>query len=147
VQRWLDAKEIKAVVDWSHNLLAHSADQVSNQDVDFASITPTMDNVASAQRHIARATEAISAFLLRGPAHGNIVPVVQLNQFYGGLNGRLVRRPMSTFLLSRPGIVPLRAGRRDAAPKARFASDSPLEGRVRSEPVSEIGLFRGDSGR
>jgi hypothetical protein len=39
VQRWLDAKEIKAVVDWSHNLLGHSADQVSHQD--FASITPT----------------------------------------------------------------------------------------------------------
>ena len=83
MQRWLDAKEIKAVVDWSHKLLAHSADQVSHQDVDFASITPTMDKVASAQRHIVRATEAISAFLLRGPAHGNIVPVVQLNQFYG----------------------------------------------------------------
>jgi hypothetical protein len=81
VQRWLDAKEIKAVVDWSHNLLAHSADQVSHQD-DFASITPTMDNVASAQRHIVRATEAISAFLLRGPAHGDIVLAVQLNQFY-----------------------------------------------------------------
>ncbi len=27
-------------------------------------------------------------------------------------------------------------------PKVRFAIDSPLEGRVRSEPVSEIGLFR-----
>src|SRR6202011_3412430 len=26
--------------------------------------------------------------------------------------------------------------------EVRFASDSPLEGRVRSEPVSEIGLFR-----
>jgi hypothetical protein len=25
VQRWLDAKDIKAVVDGSHNLLAHSA--------------------------------------------------------------------------------------------------------------------------
>ena len=25
VRRWLDAKEIKAVVDWSQNLLAHSA--------------------------------------------------------------------------------------------------------------------------
>ena len=26
--------------------------------------------------------------------------------------------------------------------EAEFAVDSPLEGRVRSEPVSEIGLFR-----
>jgi hypothetical protein len=30
----------------------------------------------------------------------------------------------------------------DLFPKVRFAPDSPVEGRVRSEPVSEIGLFR-----
>ena len=37
-----------------------------------------------------------------------------------------------------PVLLPgTRSTRRD-----RFAPDSPLEGRVRSEPVSEIGLFR-----
>jgi hypothetical protein len=83
VQSWLDAKEIREVVDWSHHVLAHSADQVSHQDVDLTSIAPTMDNVASAQWHLVRATEAISTFLLRGPVHGSIVPVVQYSQFHG----------------------------------------------------------------
>jgi hypothetical protein len=83
VQGWLDAREIREVVDWSHHILAHSADQVSHQDVDLTSIAPTMDKVASAQRHIVRATEAISAFLLRGPLHGSIVPVVQYTKFHG----------------------------------------------------------------
>jgi hypothetical protein len=32
-------------------------------------------------------------------------------------------------------------------PKTKFAADSALEGRVMSEPVSEIRLFRGHSGR
>jgi hypothetical protein len=35
----------------------------------------------------------------------------------------------------------------DSPPKIRFAPDSPLEGGVSSELVSEIGLFQRDSGR
>jgi rod shape-determining protein MreB len=35
----------------------------------------------------------------------------------------------------------------DSSPKISFAPDSPLEGAVTSEPVSEIGLFPDDSGR
>jgi hypothetical protein len=34
-----------------------------------------------------------------------------------------------------------------SSPKIRFALDSPLEGRVRSEPVSEIRSIPDDSGR
>jgi hypothetical protein len=37
--------------------------------------------------------------------------------------------------------------RRTDTAKMRFSCDSPLEGAVRSELVSELGLFQRDSGR
>lgn len=81
LSEWLSDSDIKAVVDWSNNLIAHAADQQYNQRLDFASLPPTMGTVASAQRRLVRAAEVISAHILRGPIHGSLIPVFQYSQF------------------------------------------------------------------
>jgi hypothetical protein len=81
LSKWLSDSEIKSVVDWSNKLVAHAADQERNQRLDFASLRPTMGTVASAQRRLVRTAEVISAYILRGPIHGSLVPVFQYSQF------------------------------------------------------------------
>ncbi len=49
--------------------------------MDLTSLAPTFAKIAAAQRHLVRAAEAVSAHLLQGPMHANIVPVAQYNQF------------------------------------------------------------------
>lgn len=78
---WLNANEIGQVVNWSNMRVAHSADNASYQSVDFMALTPTIDNISSAQRLIVRVAETITAYILRGPIHGNLVPVFQYSQF------------------------------------------------------------------
>jgi len=78
---WLTDHDIKAVVDWSNNLVAHAADQQRNQRLDFALLRPTMATVATAQRKLVRVAELISAYILRGPIHGALIPVFQYNQY------------------------------------------------------------------
>jgi len=78
---WLSDKDIKSIVDWSNKLVAHAADQERNQHLDFGSLRPTMAMVASAQRRLVRTAEVISAYILRGPIHGALVPVFQYSQF------------------------------------------------------------------
>jgi hypothetical protein len=77
---WLKAKEIEEVVEWSNMCIAHAADPESYQ-VNLAALAPIMGKISTAQRHIVRAADAVSAHLLRGAIHGNIVPVFQYSQF------------------------------------------------------------------
>ena len=82
LESWLKVKEINEVVDWSNMRVAHTADEAAHQGVDFAALTPTMDKIATAQKQIVRTAEAVSAYIVGGPIHGNLVPVFQYNQFY-----------------------------------------------------------------
>jgi len=82
LESWLKVKEISEVVDWSNMRVAHAADEAAHQGVDFAALTPTMGKIATAQRKIVRTAEAISAYILRGPIHGSLVPVFQYSQFH-----------------------------------------------------------------
>lgn len=78
LEGWLDAKELKEVVTWTNDHIAHAADR-EKAHTDVAPLT--MNNIASSQRNIVRTAEAVSAYLLNGPIHGAIVPVFQYSQF------------------------------------------------------------------
>jgi hypothetical protein len=78
IEGWLTAPEISAVVTWSHNTLAHASDRPTN----LSSAAPTFEAIAAAQRDIVRAAVAISTHILHGPVLGEIVPVLQYNQFH-----------------------------------------------------------------
>jgi hypothetical protein len=77
IDAWLTGPEISAVKDWSDNTLAHASDQPQN----LSSLAPTFATIATAHRHIVRATVALSTYVLHGPAMGEVVPVLQYNQF------------------------------------------------------------------
>ena len=47
----------------------------------MATLVPTMDKMAIAQRQIVRTVEAVSVYFLRFPAHLSVVPVFQYSQF------------------------------------------------------------------
>jgi hypothetical protein len=81
LESWLNTKEIDEVVEWSNMRIAHAADEASYQNVDFAALIPTMDKISAAQRQIVRPAEVVSAYILRGPIHGALVPVFQYSQF------------------------------------------------------------------
>jgi hypothetical protein len=78
IEAWLTASEISAVVNWSNNTLAHAADRPTN----LSSAAPTFEIIAAAQRDIVRAAVALSTYILHGPVLGEIVPVLQYNQFH-----------------------------------------------------------------
>ena len=82
LEAWLTMKEIDEVVDWSNKRIAHAADEAAHQGVDFFTLTPTTSKIATAQRQIVRTAEVISAYILRGPIHGSLVPVFQYSQFH-----------------------------------------------------------------
>jgi hypothetical protein len=81
LETWFRAKEIDEVVDWSNMRVAHAADEAAYQGVDFAALTPTIGKISTAQRQIVRTAEVISAYILRGPIHGSLIPVFQYSQF------------------------------------------------------------------
>jgi hypothetical protein len=81
LENWLGAKEIAEVVQWTNMSLAHSADREAHPDVNLLALVPTMEKISTAQRHIVRVAEAVSAYLLRGPIHSAIVPVFHYSQF------------------------------------------------------------------
>ncbi len=81
IETWCNVKEIGEVVAWCDHCLAHSADEAAHPGVNLAALVPTMDKMATAQRHIVRAAEAVSVYILRFPAHLSIVPVFQYSQF------------------------------------------------------------------
>jgi hypothetical protein len=78
---WLSDSDVKAAVDWSNDLVAHSADQELNSHLDFLSLRPTMGTVASAQRRLIRVAEVVSAHILSGAIHDTLVPFLQYSQF------------------------------------------------------------------
>jgi hypothetical protein len=82
LESWLNTKEIGEVVEWSDMRIAHAADEASYQNVDLAALSLTMDKISTAQRQIVRTAEVVSAHILRGPIHGNLVPVFQYSQFH-----------------------------------------------------------------
>jgi hypothetical protein len=82
LERWLKVKEISEVVDWSNMRVAHAADEAAHQGVDFAALIPTMGKISTAQRQIVRTAEIVSAYVLRGPIHGSLIPVFQYSQFH-----------------------------------------------------------------
>ncbi len=80
---WLTVEEIDEVVDWSNARIAHAADEAKRHGEDLAALTPpTMGKLWTAQRRIVRTAEAITAHILQGPIHGNLIPVFQYSQFY-----------------------------------------------------------------
>jgi hypothetical protein len=82
IERWLKVQDIEEVVEWTNMRIAHAADQESCPEVNLAALAPTLDKISKAQRNIVRTTEAVSAYLLRGPTHMHIVPVLQYSQFH-----------------------------------------------------------------
>jgi hypothetical protein len=78
IEAWLTSPEISAVVTWSNDTLAHASDRPAN----LSSAAPTFEIIAAAQRGIVRAAVGISTYILHGPVLGEIVPVLQYNQFH-----------------------------------------------------------------
>jgi hypothetical protein len=78
IEAWLTGPEISAVKDWCDNALAHASDQPKN----LSALAPTFVTIATAHRHIVRAGVALSTYVLHGPALGEVVPVLQYNQFH-----------------------------------------------------------------
>jgi hypothetical protein len=78
IEAWLTGPEISAVKDWCDNALAHASDQPKN----LSALAPTFATIATAHRHIVRAGVALSTYVLHGPALGEVVPVLQYNQFH-----------------------------------------------------------------
>ena len=66
------------MVSWSNNTIAHATDRPTN----LSSAAPTFEIIAAAQRDIVRAAVALSTYVLHGPVLGEIVPVLQYNQFH-----------------------------------------------------------------
>ena len=78
IEGWLTAPEISSVVTWSNTTLAHAADR----PIHLSASAPTFEMIAAAQRDIVRAAVALTTYVLHGAALGEIVPVLQYNQFH-----------------------------------------------------------------
>jgi len=78
IDTWLTEPEVSAVKDWCDNTLAHASDQPAN----LSALAPTFATITAAHRHIVRSAAALSTYVLHGPALGEVVPVLQYNQFH-----------------------------------------------------------------
>lgn len=80
IEKWLDDSGADDLADWSHAYLAHAGDPQSREKI--AALAVTAGKITDAIRVLARATEAISAWLLcaGGRSHA-LMPVAQFNPF------------------------------------------------------------------
>jgi hypothetical protein len=80
VERWLDESGANDLAEWSHAFLAHAGSTERRKALAEAIVTN--DKITEATRVLARATEAISAFLLFAGGRSNaLMPTAQFNQF------------------------------------------------------------------
>jgi hypothetical protein len=80
VERWLDESGADELAKWSHAYLAHAGGPEARSRI--ADLNVTMNKINDAIRMLARATEAISAWLLfAGGRSNSLMPVAQFNQF------------------------------------------------------------------
>jgi hypothetical protein len=80
VERWLDESGADEVAKWSHVYLAHAGGPEARNRI--ADLSVTMNKINDAMRMLARATEAISAWLLfAGGRSNSLMPVAQFNPF------------------------------------------------------------------
>ena len=80
IEGWLDSGLAKELANWSHNYLAH-AGNVENR-ARIADAIVTNDKITEVVRVLARATEAISAYLLFSSGRLNsLMPIAQFDQF------------------------------------------------------------------
>jgi hypothetical protein len=80
VERWLDESGADELAKWSHAYLAHAGGPEARNRI--ADLRVTMNKINDAIRMLARATEAISAWLLfAGGRINGLMPEAQFNQF------------------------------------------------------------------
>jgi hypothetical protein len=80
IERWINESGADELAKWSHAYLAHAGGPEARKRI--ADLTMTRNKITDAIRPLARATEAISAWLLfAGGRSGSLMPVAQFNQF------------------------------------------------------------------
>jgi hypothetical protein len=80
IERWTNESGADELAKWSHAYLAHAGGPEARKRI--ADLTVTRNKITDAIRPLARATEAISAWLLfAGGRSGSLMPVAQFNQF------------------------------------------------------------------
>jgi hypothetical protein len=79
IEKWIDDSDAGDLAKWSHTYLAHAGGPTKRDiKADFV----TTDKIRETIKALARATEAISAWLLwSGGRSGSLMPVAQFNQF------------------------------------------------------------------
>jgi hypothetical protein len=80
IEKWLDDGGADDLAKWSHAYLAHAGGPEARKRI--ADLTVTANKITDAIKALARATEAISAWLLFAGGRTNaLMPVAQFNQF------------------------------------------------------------------
>lgn len=80
IETWLDDSGADDLANWSHAYLAHAGDPQSREKI--AALGITAGKITDAIKVLARATEAISAWLLCAGGRSNaLMPVAQFNPF------------------------------------------------------------------
>jgi hypothetical protein len=80
IERWINESGADELAKWSHAYLAHAGGPEARKRI--ANLTVTRNKITDAIRPLARATEAISAWLLfAGGRSGSLMPVAQFDQF------------------------------------------------------------------
>lgn len=80
IEKWLDDSGADDLAEWSHAYLAHAGDPKRRKNI--ADLTVTANKITKAIRVLARATEAISAWLLCAGGRSNaLMPVAQFDPF------------------------------------------------------------------
>jgi hypothetical protein len=80
IEKWLDDSGADDLAEWSHAYLAHAGGPELRKNI--ADLTVTANKITEAIRVLARATEAISAWLLCAGGRSNaLMPVAQFDPF------------------------------------------------------------------
>jgi hypothetical protein len=80
IEGWLDGSGADELANWSHAFLAHAGGPDARKRIEH--LTVTGNKITDATRALARATEAISAWLLfAGGRTNSLMPVAQFDQF------------------------------------------------------------------
>jgi len=80
IERWLDESHADELAQWSHAYLAHAGGPQARKRI--ADLLVTANKITEAIKALARATEAVSAWLLfAGGRSNSLMPVAQFNPF------------------------------------------------------------------
>jgi hypothetical protein len=81
LQKWLEESGADAIVQWTHNYLAHAADPQSRSRHDQEAIQPNLRKLTGISRSFVRVTEALLAYILYDSGHGSVMPTPQYDIF------------------------------------------------------------------